>query len=196
MKPLSECCGSGVELVRKGQTDASGLLARLPEGGAVVEERILQSSEMAAFHPESLNTVRVPCVMCRDSVHVVTPFFRMGRGDSVVDNAGAGGIFASVDAATGMVTTDGFDEDGRSYPFHPDTGVAVRGSRLPDWEGALDLVTKLMRLVPEDRYVGWDLAHTDKGWDVVEGNAQGQFVMQFADKIGLRKQFEELIELV
>lgn len=194
LKPLSECCGRGVTLIRKGCVDAGALLSAVPEGGALIEERIPQSAETAAFHPESLNTVRVPCVMCRDGVHVITPFFRMGRGTSVVDNAGAGGIFANVDAATGVLSTDGFDEDGGRYPLHPDTGIAIKGSCLPDWEGALDLVERLMRLVPECRYVGWDLAYTDDGWDVVEGNAQGQFVMQFADKVGLRKRFEDLIE--
>lgn len=194
VKPLSECCGRGVSLFKEGEADADSILAALSTSGAVIEERIVQSPEMAAFHPESLNTVRMPCVMCRDGVHVITPFFRMGRGESVVDNAGAGGIFANVEAATGVLSTDGFDENGVRYPLHPDTGIAIKDARLPDWAGALHLVDELMLLVPENRYVGWDIAHTDGGWIVVEGNARGQFVMQFADKVGLRKEFERLIE--
>ena len=158
---------------------------------------LFRSPEMAAFHPESINSARIPCIACNDGLHFLTSLFRMGKGSSVVDNAGAGGVFAAVDPTTGTVTTDGVDEAGGSYIKHPDTGLAIKGFTLPEWGDAIKLVTKLMPLIPECRYIAWDFAHTVDGWTVVEANAYGGFAaVQIADGIGLRKEVERLIELV
>ena len=32
-------------------------------------------------------------------------------------------------------------------------------------------------VVKDNHYVGWDFAHTDNGWVIVEGNPRGQIIM-------------------
>ena len=179
-----------------GDMDATELLASLSSSDAVIEERIRQSSEMAAFHPGSINTVRVTCFACKDGRHITASVFRTGRGQSVVDNVGAGGIAAEIDVSSGIVVSCGLDENLGTYEKHPDTGTEFRGFRLPDWAGALDYVGKLMALVPECKCVGWDLAHTDDGWTVVEGNPFPSLtITQMSNGVGLTKEFERLVEL-
>lgn len=163
-------------------------------GTTVLEELIVQDPKMAKLHPNSVNTVRIPVVKSAKTgeVHIFHPFFRTGRGEAAVDNGGAGGIFANVDAQTGIVCTRGVDETGHQYLIHPDTKESFVGFKIPRWNEAIELV-KVISAKTTNRYIGWDLALTEVGWVVVEGNDCGQFLMQIADKTGRLQEFLNLI---
>lgn len=195
VKPFDATIGRGVRIIETDSDDMRrGVFEELLEsGGMICEELIIQAPEMAVLHPQSVNTIRVPTVRCSDGARVIGAFVRMGRRGSIVDNAGAGGIFANIDPATGIVYTGGVDEFGGRYLTHPETGVVIPGFQVPKWDEVLDLVNILSRVLPTSRYVGWDLALTADGWIVVEGNARGQFVCQMVDAHGVRKELEELI---
>ena len=48
--------------------------------------------------------------------------------------------------------------------------------------------------MPTVEYIGWDLAHTDNGWVVIEGNGGGQFIgPQIVWKRGFKNEIEKLI---
>ncbi|HLP02509.1 MAG TPA: sugar-transfer associated ATP-grasp domain-containing protein, partial [Opitutaceae bacterium] len=122
------------------------------------------------------------------------PFLRTGVGGAVVDNGGAGGILAAIDPATGILSTDGRDEDGVYYPRHPDTGIVYRGFQIPRWAEVAELAGRLCRIVPGERYTGWDFALTPDGWVLVEANHRGQFVgFQMLTRQGCRHEFEALL---
>lgn len=170
------------------------LFEKLLESAPVVcEELIVQSKGMSILNASSVNTVRMPAISCNGGVRLLAPFLRIGRQGSVVDNAGAGGVFATVDEKTGIVTTLGIDERGRSYVKHPESGVVIPGFQVPRWHEAVALVNDLADSNKEVRYVGWDLALTEDGWVVVEGNDNGQMLGQMPDKTGKRQILEELI---
>lgn len=160
----------------------------------IVEEPIKQSQEMALWNDSSVNTVRIPAILNKDKWTILGAFFRTGRKGSVVDNAGAGGIFACVNAENGQLTTDGIDEVGTYYVKHPDSGMIYKGWQIPRWEELLTIAEEVHRSIPWHKYVGWDFALTEKGWVLVEGN-WGQFVSQYNDHIGLKKRFFELLEI-
>ena len=190
VKPLSGARGTGVEMIDlRGEKTRGrcfdGLVAR---GGVLAEELILQSAAMARYHPHSVNTVRVITLRRGGDVSSFC-FLKTGRGGSFVDNGAAGGVMAGVDPLTGEIVTDGIDETGRRYAAHPDTGVPFRGLRLPDWPSLQDLCRSLAAVVPEVRLTGWDLAHTDRGWVLVEGNGQTELIgPQAAFGRGLREE--------
>ena len=176
------------------EASACRLFDRLSQDGDswIVEEKIRQAEEMAVWNPSSVNTLRLPCSLYQGKVTVLGPFFRTGRKGSIVDNAGAGGVFACVDAATGMLNSDGVDEKGRYYEKHPDSGLAFKGWQIPRWDEAVALAEEIQRTMPQEVYVGWDLALTPDGWVLVEGN-WGQFVSQYNDKKGLKHEFLMLL---
>lgn len=159
----------------------------------IVEEPIKQTKEMALWNDSSVNTVRIPSILNGDKWTILGAFFRTGRKGSVVDNAGAGGIFACVDD-DGKLTTDGIDEVGTYYVKHPDSGMTYKGWQIPRWKELVTIVEKVHRSIPWHKYIGWDFALTDNGWVLVEGN-WGQFVSQYNDHIGLKKRFFELLEI-
>lgn len=59
------------------------------------------------------------------------------------------------------------------------------GFTIPRWEEVVAMAKELATIVDGNRYAGWDLALTDNGWVMIEGNARGQFVWQ----IPLQKGF-------
>ena len=55
---------------------------------------------MAVLHKESVNTLRIHTICFDGDVTVFHPYIRIGRGKSVVDNAGSGGVFTSCNPET------------------------------------------------------------------------------------------------
>lgn len=162
------------------------------KGDWMIEEKIVQVPEMAQWNESSVNTVRLPSILNNGKWTAIGPFLRTGRKGAVVDNAGAGGVFAVINPETGVVTTDGIDEDGKYYAQHPDSGITYKGWQVPRWKELLALAEEIQRSIPQHKYVGWDFALTNKGWTLIEGN-WGQLVSQYNNHIGLKKQFFELL---
>ena len=191
LKPLYKSLGHGVSAVNADTKDfdADACFAGLftgEENAWLLEERIEQSECMAAFHPQSCNTMRVTSYLRDGKADILWCDLRMGVGGSVVDNAGAGGVLASVDPETGIVRTPAMTKKGDSFLCHPDTGAQIIGFHVPRWDELLALVDTLAHVVPEQPYVGWDLALTDNGWVMIEGNDRAQFGVQFAERRGYR----------
>ena len=193
LKPESKSCGRGIRIINTVSVeDAKQKLEAVYRKGDtrfVLEELVVQSEEMARLHPESVNTVRFPTFRLDDRVHIFPPYLRMGQGSSFVDNAGSGGVFGLVDLETGRVYA-ACDEMGNTYEVHPNTKEKIIGFVVPRWEEAIALAKELITVVPTVRWVGWDLALTDDGWVLIEGNERAQFVFQIPDRKGCRKEVE------
>ncbi len=161
----------------------------------MLEEIVDQDEEMAALHPESLQSIRLVTVRVGDKVNIWYPRIDIGRGGSFLINAAAGSIMALVDPKTGVIAGKGIPESGESFEYHPDTGVRIEGFQIPKWDELIEMANDLMlNVMPDICYVGWDMALSKKGWCVVEGNWAGEFVGdQLGRGRGLRKEFEEII---
>ena len=196
VKPASGSCGTGVRMIDASGQDLRGLSAELLSAGPVLlEEPIAQSVAMASFHPASVNTVRVVTFCGKTGVRPLWAFLKTGRGGSLTDNGAAGGIMAGIGLADGRVCTDGIDETGRRYSVHPDSGKPFSGFDLPDWEALKATCVSAAVSVPEVRMIGWDAAHTDGGWRIVEGNAQSELIgPQAVSGRGLRREIMGLLE--
>lgn len=196
-KPTSQACGRGIEIIHtKDSQEAKAKLSDYCSKGAlpcIIEELISQDGRMAAFHPSSVNTVRIPTFRFDDETVVLQPFMRIGQGDAIVDNAGHGGIICNLDVDTGRVYSC-CDERGRRFTSHPDTGKEIIGFQVPCWEEAKSMVKALADVLPAVRYVGWDLALTLNGWVLVEGNDKGQFVFQYPASEGFRPTLMSILQ--
>ena len=196
IKPYNSSGGRGVCMKTvSNDTEAEDCFNELitNDGGTICEEVIKQSDKMASIHPSSVNTVRFTTIKDNHGVHVFHPLLRTGVGNSIIDNATGGGIFALINPESGIIFTEAKDEKGNSFILHPNTKIAFPGFELPDWEGAKKLAEELANIT-KNHYVGWDLAHTEKGWVVVEGNPRGQMIMmQLFFKDGFKKEVETYI---
>lgn len=160
----------------------------------VLEELIDQDESLAVLHRDSVNGVRATAVRGKDGkIHIFHPWIKVGVGGTFVASAALNGFDAEIDPETGIVITDGYQENGSVYKVHPDSGITIKGFKIPKWDELVAFVDEIMAALPDYRYIGWDLVLTPDGWCVMEGNYSGEFITQIINGCGQKKEFEKLI---
>lgn len=170
-KPLSASCGAGItvkDINEYNLVDIYKQLKKLPAG--VVEGYIVQHPEMSKYSKNSVNTVRLVTVYDGNEVYPVYGAFRMGGGDAIVDNFHNGGVLAIIDVANGSLVTNAIDLNGRFYERHPATNEKFLGFTIPYWDKVIEMITEAGKVVEGVGYVGWDIAITETGPVLIEGN--------------------------
>lgn len=196
IKPNSDSYGRGAMIADIAtKEDALILFAKIKGCSWMVEERLRQSPEMAKWNSSSVNTVRLNTYLTNKGFFVLAPFMRTGRKGSVVDNGGAGGIYATIDECSGTIVTDGMDEKGNSYVVHPDSHVPFKGEQIPKWTQLIAEAEAIHRnTMSHHVYISWDFAYTHNGWTVIEGN-WGQFIcQQSSSKKGFKEGFDKYMD--
>jgi hypothetical protein len=59
----------------------------------------------------------------------------------------------------------------KSYEKHPNSGERIEGFALPSWKDAVNLAIAAHESFPRIAFVGWDVAFTENGPTLIEGNA-------------------------
>lgn len=189
--------GKGVHLVHVSDDPRVNLFETLRDHSLLLEEPIVQHSQLSLINKSSVNTVRVVTLL--DSLtkpHVVACVLRVGRQGLPVDNFHFGGIAAAIDTTTGQVYSSGVDSQFRRYTVHPDSGLPILGFTIPNWNAVIDLVQKAALRVPSVRYVGWDIAITENSAVLVEGNyGPDPDVTQMPQDTGLLPLMNQLLKL-
>lgn len=57
--------------------------------------------------------------------------------------------------------------------MHPGSNFQMIGFKLPNFNELKEYILELVKLAPSARYVGWDIAITPNGYDLVEMNCPG-----------------------
>lgn len=193
IKSNSDSYGRGAfAIVVNKEEGAKVLFKKLKNNSFIVEERLKQSKLMGKWNSSSINTIRVNSYLTDKGFYVLAPFIRTGRKGSVVDNGGAGGVFATIDERSGIIITDGYDEKGNSYKNHPDSNIKYKDAQIPEWNSLLNLAEEIHRKCMSNHiYISWDFAYTDSGWTLIEGN-WGQFIcQQTSTKRGFKTLFDK-----
>lgn len=182
--------GNSVELIDSRGQDPEALFQTLIANGKVLlEEKVTQHETMAALNASSVNTVRCATFLTKKGVEIPFCFLKVGRSGSFVDNGGQGGILIGLDKETGRIDSDGFDEYGSCFSEHPDSHIVFKGYQLPAWDEMLAVCRQMATENPDVRYVGWDMAYTERGWVVIEANGLGQFIgPQTIRKRGIKEE--------
>ncbi len=172
VKPKDCCCGQGFEKIYTSDTDDSDkLYERLKnEGKTLVEEYVIQHSDISKLYPHSVNTLRILTINLNGKCDIIYALIRIGNKGACVDNINAGGMCAPIDIETGRIAFPGYDKDGNVYEAHPETGTKIVGYQIPLWEKAKEMCVEAAALVPETGYVGWDVCVTQDDVLLIEGN--------------------------
>ena len=201
VKPLEGSSGQGIEKFTAADwSDMDAFLSKVRAvGKSVIEEGIVQHPRMAALNPGSVNTVRISTLIGDKKEGIVYAFLRLGNG-KIMDNVDCGGMAARVDLDSGRLLTVAADKAGNTFTKHPITGMEIIGFELPCFEEAKAMCLEAMRMVPSMRYVAWDVALTEQGPTLIEGNsfpshAIPQFAAHYPDKIGILPEFKKYIDI-
>ena len=201
VKPLEGSSGQGIEkYTAPDWTDMDDFAGKVRAvGKCVIEEGIVQHPRMAELNPGSVNTVRISTLIGDKKEGIVYAFLRIGNG-KIMDNVDCGGMAARVDLISGKLLTVAADKAGNTFTKHPITGTEIIGFQLPCFEEAKAMCLEAMRMVPSMRYVAWDVALTEQGPTLIEGNsfpshAVPQFAAHYPDKIGILPEFRAFIDI-
>lgn len=138
----------------------------------LLEGYVKQHYSLARLHPASLNTIRVITQVTKSgSVEVLGCALRMGVG-IITDNLSTGGIACPIDLETGKVKGPGVSFDMTKGPFeaHPTSGETLEGMLIPYWNEIIQLCRETAVAFLPNRSVGWDVAVTEAGPVLIEGN--------------------------
>ena len=188
-KPCDNMRGHGIFKIDRKTDQTKELFDFCCKNRMLVEQCICECDELKVFHPQSLNTIRVVTVSNKDKAEVFGSFFRMGVGDSIIDNAHAGGIFAQIDIDEGVISSDGINTNGNRFVYHPDSKIKIKGFKIPKWELICETCCEAAKLT-ENTITGWDVIINNQGdVEFVEGNNRSDFdVMQSPLQVGVKKK--------
>lgn len=187
IKPTGGTMGRGIEKVSAAEIDPEALFARCREQKLLLEEVICQHAALDAVNPSCVNTVRINAARGFDGkARLIGACLKCGGAGAVTDNFHTGGVAYPLDLETGTVTGPGRNNvDSRDYERHPGTEFPMPGFTVPYWQELKDCVVQGMNRVPSLGYVGWDVAVTPSGPELIEGNYHwpGGNIIQF-DGVG------------
>lgn len=194
VKPLDSQEGEGIRKIKTKDIESGALYDELKIGNYIIESIIRQHEKMFLGN-QSVNTVRVLTVLDDEGhAHIVRAGLRAGVGGAVVDNFSAGGVLYEVDPVTGLVDHKGIQGDNYDVIYHPGTDICMLGFQLPHWDKAVSAVTKAAEKIPQCRFIGWDVAFTNNGVELIEGNHNpGLFTLE---SIGTPGAYAEVMNIL
>lgn len=171
--------GKTLKMLYLKDLDVHDLYNKLFPSDNIIEDLYIQNGILHELNPSSVNTVRIFTVL-QNSGTVIIPYavLRIGCSDDFRDNAAGGNIFALIDPESGVVISKAVNKKLQQFAFHPVSGKQIVGVTIPRWNEVLQLVKNAANVCPEVRHVGWDVAISDNDISLIEGNDDGDPVMQ------------------
>lgn len=151
-------------------------------------EECLKAHDDIYLGTTALSTFRVYTMIDQKGVvHILKAKYRVGTGDAITDTAD-GCIAYPISIKYGVIEGPGINEvlNSNLYFYHPGCEKLVVGMKIPMWEHVLEVVTKAAKMIPQVRYIGWDIAITNNSVEIIEGNHRpyhGTFEIMGIDRL-------------
>ena len=170
VKPIDATGGNGVEkFTYSNDSNAKELYNTLINNKQLlVEECIKQHPEMSRLYDKSVNTLRMFTFYKNGQAYFLQAVLKIGNG-GVIDNFSNGGMYTYVDE-TGTVFVEAIDQADNIYHNHPISNTQIVGFKVPMFNEAVELVKECSKVIPDVSYIGWDVAISENGPVIVEGN--------------------------
>lgn len=195
VKPLDNWQGKGIykQDVRIMQTKGRVLYEQMKAQNCMLEEVVVQHPVMC-LSGSSVNTIRVfTFIDSKGRVHILDSVFRIGLGESFVDNFCAGGMVFPLDSTYGFVDGKGLAHDYTKHSFLIGTTYLMMGFQIPHWKDIVDCLMSAALVIPQCRFIGWDIAVTENGIELIEGNHNPDY--EFLELVGKHCDYYNLIKL-
>ena len=197
-KPNNDSGGNGIEkIVKSNFKDEEEIYNYLiSKDILLLEELVVQHDDLAKINPSSVNTIRLITILKDNKLHFITAFIRVGGAGSFVDNSCSGGMLTMIDLETGITKYPACDFEMKEFITHPATNMKLEGITIPYFKESKELLEEISRIEPNIRYTAWDIAITNDGPVVIEGNPYPGYYYQFPihcpNKIGILPLFKEI----
>ncbi|OYU81510.1 MAG: hexapeptide transferase [Flavobacterium sp. BFFFF1] len=189
--------GAEVKILKAGDFTGESLLKYMEANKFdLLEEYVVQHPAIMAMSPSGLNTIRIFTQIKDGKLHYLGARFRITI-NSEVDNMAAGNPAAPIDIASGIVDGPAVFSDitRNEITVHPVTGVNIIGFKIPYWEEIKTMMEEAVFLYPENQSVGWDVAISEKGPELIEGNHNWcKLLWQLPAKKGLKGELRQFMQ--
>lgn len=183
--------GAEVEVIRcEGFTPFTLLNMMKLKGYDLAEEFVVQHPALMALSSSGLNTLRIITQRVSSQVYFLGARLRVSV-NSHVDNMAAGNMAAPVDIDTGVVIGPGVYSDitKSDAEIHPITGMKISDFQVPFWQEVKEMARQAALKCEGNRSVGWDIAITRDGPELIEGNHNWcKLLWQLPVKKGLKEE--------
>ena len=164
----------------------------------MLEEEIVQHPVMDTVSPNAVASFRFTILKYKGEILMLPLSVRIALFDDVdIIKMGQSSSCVAVDEegyfiSPAVVNDSVFDPDFKTrYDHHPITGVAISdGSfKVPFYQEMVDMMMEITRGEDEYGHLGWDIAISDKGPCVIEGNPWGHYdFYQYYDHVKRTKE--------
>ncbi len=168
VKPIDGCGGVGVELIKINKNKLKTIYNRLIKNKQLlIEEKIIQHKDMAKLNDSSVNTLRIVTYYDNNNTYILNTVLKIGNG-GVTDNFSSGSMYTFI--KDGKIIVPAIDREDNIFKVHPISHVNLIGYKIPNYDKCIKLVSECAKIIPEVKYVGWDIAITENGASLIEGN--------------------------
>lgn len=175
-KPVNGQEGKGIEkhsINGVSEEDLKTLYNHLVVDDMLIEE-CLKAHDDIYLGTTALSTFRIfTMIDGKGEVHVLKAKYRAGTGNAITDATDGLCVHYPISIKYGVIEAPGIsinELNSDYYFYHPGCDKLVVGMKIPKWDCVLDIVTKAAKMIPQVRYVGWDVAITNDSVEIIEGN--------------------------
>lgn len=195
VKPSLGSCGKGIRIIDLKNVNNKELFDQLiEEDDLLIEEVVNQHEDLNKLYGKSVNTLRMFTFCKNDRSYFLQAILKLGNG-GVIDNFSSGGMYAFLNEE-GKVITSAIDQEDNVFKYHPISKEKIIGFQVPYIKEAIELVKNAALEIPEVGYIGWDVAISDKGPVIIEGNSYPgifQIKASLGNKEGLVPKYEDIM---
>ena len=194
MKPIDGLGGDGVKKDKlSNYKNVEELYNTMKKNNTFIEEIIIQNKEWGKISPNSINTLRVMTSNVNGNVKIFCIMARIGNGINFADNFHQGGVGVYVDTEKGVLKGNAINKDLEEFEYHQTTNIKFDNYKIPFFDKVSDLCIEAAKKIPEVNIIGWDVAITDNGPLIIEGNnGPGFDLIQVVLKKGTKYMLEDI----
>lgn len=148
-------------------------LDKLSNKEYIIQEKLIQNKKMSELYNKSVNTLRIVTVKneVTNEIEIFAKLLRIGANNNYVDNWAKGGIVVGIND-DGTLKKYGFYKPGYGTKIveHPISKVKFQGFKIPNYEIIINKIKDIHKLFKNIHSIGWDIAITEKGFSIIEGN--------------------------
>lgn len=195
-KQTTGCGGYNVKCIKnKEQLDL--IRTEWSDKEYILQEGVTNDSILSSLNNKSLNTIRCVTLSDGEKISVFAAVLRCGTSDSGdVDNVSSGGIVIGIDDSGKLMKWGHYGNPLKEKcSMHPDSNIEFLGFEIPHFKDAINTAIRAHQCIKDVPSIGWDVAITESGTILIEGNYDwGLQIMQMCHG-GLKKQWDEFVKV-
>lgn len=200
-KPVDAAQANGImvfDFTSKSSKEMMETYNKIKSGNlGIIEEWIDQHDELNDIYPDAVNCLRIITVNNNKKADLLTGGITFALKGQIA-NGSKESLIAPINMKTGIIDKPAATFGSQMYEKHPITHKQILNFKVPYWDAVVDMLNEAVQLIPQVRYVGWDIAITKTGPCLIEGNTSPgyryyQIPAHMKDGIGNREIYEKYL---